>query len=378
MNRSRLTIDLGAIRSNAGRLLQAANGAGLMAVVKANGYGHGAVPVAREAIAAGASYLGMAQLAEALAVTHELGRDRAGARVLAWIYPPDADFGEAIRQGIELGASDVAALDSIAQAARALGLTAKVHLKLDSGLGRAGAPRDRWEKLVRRALTLAGEGVVATTGVWSHFAYADQPGHPTIAAQASAFADGLALAEGLGARFEVRHLANSAALLTGLPVSYDLVRPGLALYGLSPIPEVAGSAELGLRPAMTFESFLSLVKTVPAGQGLSYGHAYITKAQTVTGLVPLGYADGVPRSASNAGPVRVGARNLRIAGRVCMDQFVLDLGPDAADRVGDRVVVFGSGDDGAPTAQDWAQAAGTISYEITTRLPAHLERVYVN
>ncbi|MDR2567181.1 MAG: alanine racemase [Bifidobacteriaceae bacterium] len=378
MSHSRLIVDLGAIRANAARLLEAANGAELMAVVKANAYGHGAAPVARAAIEAGASYLGAAQLAEALDVAAALGAARRGARILAWIYGPDAPFGAGIENGIELGVSSEPALDAIAEAARALGEPAVVHLKLDTGLGRAGAPRDRWEGLVRRSLALAAEGAVELRGAWSHFAYADDPGNPTIAAQMEAFADGLALAERLGASFEVRHLANSAALLTGLPVTYDLVRPGLALYGLSPVPEVASPAELGLRPAMTFESFLSLVKTVPAGQGLSYGHAYVTPVRTVTGLVPLGYADGIPRAASNAGPARVGGRNLKVAGRVCMDQFVLDLGPDAPDRAGDRVVLFGPGADGEPTAQHWADAVGTISYEITTRLPAHLERVYVN
>jgi alanine racemase len=213
--------------------------------------------------------------------------------------------------------------------------------------------------------------------MWSHFAYADDPGNPAIAAQSEAFADGLALARRLGARFDVHHLANSAALVTGLPVTYDLVRPGLALYGLSPIPAQASSASLGLTPAMTMTAALELVKPVAAGQGLSYGHTYVTSADTLTGLVPAGYADGIPRAASNAGPVWLGGRRLRVAGRVCMDQFVLDLGAGASDQPGDRVTIFGSGLAGEPTAQDWADAAGTISYEIVTRMPAHLERTYI-
>jgi alanine racemase len=378
VHRSRLVIDLDAIRHNARRLAQAAGPAELMAVVKANAYGHGAVPAARAAIEAGATHLGVAQLKEALAIEAALGPQRSGARILAWLYEPDADFAKGIERGIELGVSTPAALEAIAGAARRAGRPAVVHLKLDTGLGRAGAPRDAWEDLVREALALEAEGAVRARGAWSHFAYADDPGNPTIAAQMEAFRDGLSLAGRLGARFEVRHLANSAALLTGLAVTYDLVRPGLALYGLSPIPAVAGPAELGLAPAMTFESYLSLVKTVAAGQGLSYGHAYVTDRRTVTGIVPLGYADGIPRAATNVGPVRVGGRDLRIAGRVCMDQFVLDLGPDAPEREGDRVVLFGPGADGEPTAQDWADAVGTISYEVTTRLPAHLERVYVD
>ncbi|MDR2378341.1 MAG: alanine racemase [Bifidobacteriaceae bacterium] len=378
MQRSRLVIDLGAIRANVRRLAEAARGAEVMAVVKANGYGHGAAPVARAAIQAGATHLGVAQLAEALEVRAALGADGRGVPILAWLYELDANFGDGIGQGIELSVSSAVALEAIARAARTAGRPAVVHLKLDTGLGRAGAPRDRWEDLVRRALALEAEGVVRARGAWSHFAYADDPGNPAIAAQIEAFAEGLALAARLGARFEVRHLANSAALVTDLPVAYDLVRPGSALYGLSPIPALAESAALGLRPAMTFESFLLLVKTVPAGQGLSYGHTYVTDRRTVTGLVPLGYADGVPRAASNLGPVRVGGRNLRIAGRVCMDQFVLDLGPDAGEQDGDRVILFGPGDFGEPTVQDWADATGTISYEIVTRLPAHLERVYLD
>jgi alanine racemase len=181
----------------------------------------------------------------------------------------------------------------------------------------------------------------------------------------------------MGARFEVRHLANSAALATGLPATYDLVRPGLAMYGMSPIPQVASANDLGLVGAMTLESYLALTKPVPAGQGLSYGHTYVTARDTVTGIVPVGYGDGIFRSASNRARVRLGGRNLTIAGRVCMDQFVLDLGLGAVDQVGDRVVLFGPGRDGEPTVQEWADAAGTISYEITTRLPAHVERYYV-
>jgi alanine racemase len=347
-------------------------------VVKANGYGHGAVPVARAAIQAGATWVGAAQLAEALAIEAALGTDRQGARIMAWLYPPNADFEAAIRQKIDLGVSSRAALEAIAAAARLLGQPARIHLKLDTGLGRAGAPQSDWEALVRRALALANEGSVQLIGAWSHFAYADQPGHPTVAAQIDAFESGLAQAARLGADFEMRHLANSAGLLTGLPVKYDLVRPGLALYGLSPVPEVASPTELGLTPAMTLEGYLALVKSLPAGHGVSYGHAYTTPQDTVMGIVSLGYADGLLRSASTKGPVQIGGRRLRVAGRICMDQFAVDLGPGATEQAGQRVVLFGPGLNGEPTAQDWADAAGTISYEITTTLPAHLERVYLN
>ncbi|MDR2114144.1 MAG: alanine racemase [Bifidobacteriaceae bacterium] len=384
MSHLRAIVNLDAIRHNAALLLEKAQGAQLMAVVKAQGYGHGAVPTAVAALDAGATWLGVAQLEEAKAVVHALGAKRRGARVLSWLYPPDADFAAACQAGIDLGVSSLPALDGIGAAVRkavlagnARELVARVHLKLDTGLGRAGENKEQWASLVRRALELQAEGLAEIRGAWSHFAYADDPGNPTIAAQITAFEAGLELAESLGARFEVRHLANSAGLLTGLPVTYNLVRPGLALYGLSPIPQVATALDLGLVPAMALESYLSLVKPVPAGQGLSYGHIYTTPLDTVTGIVPAGYADGIFRSASNRGPVRVGRRNLTVAGRVCMDQFVVDLGLGATDQPGDRVTLFGPGLDQEPTAQDWADAAGTIAYEIVTRLPAHVPRYYI-
>ncbi|MDR2348437.1 MAG: alanine racemase [Bifidobacteriaceae bacterium] len=383
MSHLRAIVNLDAIRHNTRRLIELAKGAEFMAVVKANGYGHGAVPVARASIEAGAAWLGIAQLSEAQAVVAALGPARAGARVLAWLYNPAADFAAAIASGIELGVSSVESLDGIGQAVRravlagrGAGLVAGVHLKLDTGLGRAGAPGSLWTDLVATALRLEAEGLVRIEGVWSHFAYADDPGNPTIAAQIAAFEAGLERAEALGVRSGVRHLANSAALATGLPVAYDMVRPGLALYGLSPIPQVASASDLGLIPALTLVSYLILTKPVPAGQGLSYGHMYVTERDTVTGVVPVGYADGLFRSASNRGPVRLGGRTLRIAGRICMDQFVLDLGLGAKDRAGDRVVLFGPGQDGEPTAEDWAEAAGTIAYEITTRIPPSVERYY--
>jgi alanine racemase len=389
MSHLRAIINLDAIRHNVRRLLELADGADLMAVVKANAYGHGAVPVAVAAIDAGATWLGIAQLGEAFDVVAELGPARRDARVLAWLYHPRADFAAAVAAGIELGVSSTEALEGIADAVRravlsgaargAAGpaLVANVHLKLDTGLGRAGAPGLLWTKLVADALRLEAEGVIRVVGAWSHFAYADDPGNPTIAGQIAAFEAGLERAEAMGARFEVRHLANSAALATGLPVSYDLVRPGSALYGISPIPQVASGADLGLVGAMALESHISLVKPVPAGQGLSYGHTYVTQHDTITGMVPVGYADGLFRSASNKGRVRVGGRTLNVAGRICMDQFVLDLGLGAREQVGDRVLLFGPGLDGEPTVQDWADAAGTISYEITTRIPEHVERYYI-
>jgi alanine racemase len=251
-----------------------------------------------------------------------------------------------------------------------------VHLKADTGLGRGGAAEGDWPELVEAARKAEVDGTVRVVGVWSHFAYADAPGHETIRRQATGFARAVEVAEEAGLRPDVRHLANSAATLTAPEHHYDLVRPGIAVYGLSPVPDVAGPAALGLRPAMRLSAGLVLVKRVPAGSGVSYGHAYTTARESTLGLVPLGYADGIPRSATLVGPVLAAGRRRTVAGRVCMDQFVLDLGDDAA-AAGDEVVLFGAGDDGEPTAQDWADATGTISYEIVTRVGPRVPRVYV-
>ncbi|WP_461028419.1 alanine racemase, partial [Streptomyces sparsus] len=232
-----------------------------------------------------------------------------------------------------------------------------------------------WPELVAAARAAEAEGTLKVAGIWSHFACADEPGHPSIAAQLTAFHDALATAERAGLTPEVRHLANSPATLT-LPAShFDLVRPGVSVYGLSPSPEVGVPADFGLRPAMTLTAGLAHVKDVPGGHGVSYGHSYTTPGPTTLALVPAGYADGIPRHASNAGPVLVAGKLRTVAGRIAMDQFVVDLGGDRAE-AGDEAVLFGPGDRGEPTAEDWARAAGTIGYEIITRVGPRVPRLY--
>jgi alanine racemase len=367
-----VVVDLDAVAANVGVLSRAAGGTPVMAVVKADGYGHGLVPVARAALAGGAAWLGVAQVAEALTLR------AAGLRtpLLAWLAVPGGDLGDAVAAGVDVAVAAPWALEEAAAAGRAAGTPARVHLKVDTGLGRGGATAADWPGLVDAALAGEAAGEVRVVGLWSHYAWADAPGHPTVTAQTDAFRAAVTLAEERGARPEVRHLANSAATLTHADARFDLVRPGLAVYGLSPVPDVASAAELGLRPAMTLRTRLALVKRVPAGHGVSYGHAYTTPRETVLGLVPLGYADGLPRHASGSGPVAVGADRTTVAGRVCMDQVVVDLGPASTARAGDEVVLFGAGDAGGPTAQDWAEAAGTISYEIVARVSARLPRRY--
>ncbi|MFF4798127.1 alanine racemase [Streptomyces sp. NPDC001351] len=372
--RARAEIDLAALRANVRTLRALAPGAALMAVVKSDAYGHGAVPCARAAVAAGAAWLGTATPEEALALR------AAGlpGRIMCWLWTPGGPWREAVEADIDVSVSGMWALDEVTAAARAAGIPARVQLKADTGLGRGGCqPGEDWAELVAAALRAEAEGIIRVTGLWSHFACADEPGHPSIGIQLTRFREMLAYAEGQGVRPEVRHIANSPATLTLPEAHFDLVRTGIALYGISPSPELGSPADFGLRPVMTLSASLALVKHVPGGHGVSYGHHYVTPGATTLGLVPVGYADGVPRHASGAGPVLVGGKWRTIAGRVAMDQFVVDLGGDEP-AAGTEAVLFGPGDRGEPTAEDWAQAAGTIAYEIVTRIGTRVPRVYVN
>ena len=370
-------VDLTAVRDNVAELRRRAINAELLAVVKADAYGHGLVPSSRAALAGGATWLGTAVLAEAL----QLRAAGVQGRILAWLAAPGERWGDAIEADVDVSAAATWAVDEIAAAARESGRRARLHLKVDSGLGRSGATVPDWPGVVDAALKAEAEGVVEVVGLWSHFAIADAPSHPTVARQLAVFTEAVAFAESRGVKPEVRHLANSAATLTLPNTHFDLVRPGLSVYGLSPVPDQAAPAELGLRPAMSVRARLALVKRVDAGQGVSYGHAYVTDRRTRLGLVPLGYADGVPRHASSGeggrgAPVLAAGHVRPVAGRVCMDQFVVDLGDDPAS-AGDDVVLFGEGTAGEPTAQQWADACGTISYEIVTRFGPRLPRTYI-
>ncbi|GAB2452444.1 alanine racemase [Xylanimonas ulmi] len=401
---ARAVVDLEAVRDNVRALRDHAPSSALMAVVKADAYGHGLVPSAWAALAGGATWLGVAQASEALAL-RAAGVGPDDARILTWLAAPGVDFAALVEADVDVSVAAAWALDGVAAAARATGRTARVHLKVDTGLGRNGVMPADLPAAVARAAALQAEGVVRVVGVWTHLAYADAPGHPTIAAQRVVLDEAVRTVEAAGIDVEVRHAANSAATLTAPALHYDLVRPGISVYGLSPVPQVAAASSFGLRPAMTLQARLATVKDVPAGHGVSYAHLYTTPQATRLGVVPLGYSDGIPRHASGGsagvgGPMYVGGpptagvgpgargadadggRVLRVAGRVCMDQVVLDLGPYASERAGDVVTLFGSTDGLAhaaavPSAEDWAQAADTISYEIVTRLGARVPRVYV-
>ncbi|HEY0640670.1 MAG TPA: alanine racemase [Pseudonocardiaceae bacterium] len=352
-------VDLSAIRHNVALLTEhaAAGGAATMAVVKADGYGHGAVESARAALAGGATWLGVCTVPEAL----QLRDAGIEAPVLAWLHTPDTDFATAIARDVDLTVASVRALEAVLAAQEAAGRPARVHLKADTGLTRNGATRADWPDLVARAVKAQAAGAAEVVSVWSHLAHADAPDHPTIDRQRDVLvaAHAHAVEQGLT---PMLHLANSAATLTRPDLHFDLVRPGVAVYGLSPVPE---RGDFGLRPALTFRSRVVLARRVPAGEGVSYGHVWTTDRETTLALVPVGYADGVPRALTGRLRVLVGGRLHDVVGRVCMDQLVVDCG-DADVTEGDEVVFFGPGDRGEPTAQDWADALGTIHYEVVT------------
>jgi alanine racemase len=351
-------IDLAAIRSNVAAIRALVGPARVLAVVKADGYGHGAELVARAALEGGVDQLGVADLDEALA----LRTAGIGAPLLAWLHEPGADFAPAIDAGVELGIS------SLEQLERAAG--GVVHLKIDTGLSRNGVSPAEWEAVCARAAELERTGVLRVRGVWSHLGNA---GADETARQQARFEDAVAVARATGLDPEVRHLASSEAAIRTPALRYDLVRIGIAMYGLQPADGLDVAA-LGLRPAMELAASVAAVRRVPAGEGVSYGFVHRTDRETTLALVPLGYADGLPRAATGRAEVAIGGRRHPVVGRIAMDQCVVDVG-DADAAVGDRVVAFGDPATGAPSAEDWARAAGTIGYEIVTRVGPRVPRV---
>ena len=359
----RAIVDPGAISRNVETLRAHVGGSPAMAIVKADAYGHGAIPAARAVLAGGAEWLGVATLEEA----RELRAAGISAPMLAWLHETDAPFAEAIGAGIDLGVSSVAELEAIVAAAPG----PVVQLKADTGLGRNGATPEEWGALVERAVAHERAGRVRVRGVWSHLAIA---GPAEDAAQVARFRDALDAATAVGLEPDLVHLAATAGALRVPEARFGMVRLGIGCYGLTPLDD-ATSADLGLTPAMTLTATIAAVKRVPAGHGVSYGFDYRTSAPTTLALVPLGYADGVPRAASGRASVAIGGRLHPVAGRIAMDQLVVDVG-DAPVAVGDDAVLFGDPATGVPSADDWAAAAGTINYEIVTRIGPRVRREY--
>jgi alanine racemase len=365
---SEVIVDLAAIRSNVAAMADHVGTAQVMAVVKSDGYGCGLVPTATAALSGGATWLAVGQVEEGVALR------AAGitAPVLCLLATPDAPHGSAIARGVDLSAGTASLVRQIGAAAGAAGGVARLHLKVDTGMSRGGAPLAEWPDVLRAALAEQAAGRCEITGIWSHLACADIPGHSSVDAQLAAFKDALDVATRAGARPEVRHLANTPALVTRPDTWFDLVRPGGGVTGLCTLP---GGAPDWLRPAMTVRTRLAQVKQVPAGTGVSYGHRYITGNQTTLGLIPLGYNEGIAREGTNKAPVLIRGQRLVISGTVCMNQCVVDAGalPIAE---GDDVVLFGPGDRGEPTAQEWADLLGTISYDIVVRFTGKIPRSY--
>ena len=376
----------------------------VMGVVKADGYGHGLIPSALAALAGGATWLGTAQPYEALRL-RAAGIDSSRCHILTWLTSaPTTRFADLITANIDISVGSIDSLDAVACAARALGKPARVHVKVDTGFGRNGFTPAGFSAALEKLQQYASEGVIDIIGQWSHLAVADSPDVPEFVEatdrQIQQFHEFTKRMSEAGLAPQIRHLANTAATLNRPEIRFELVRPGIGLYGYEPDPAMGDSQTYGLQPAMTLQAQLGTVKTVEEGHGISYGRTYLTPHNTSTAIVPLGYADGILRSASGfdmqgarhidkpGGPVRVetnkGARVLNVSGRVCMDQFIVDVKGDAAElgvREGDTVTLFGPGrglEFAEPTADDWAKAAGTISYEIMTGIGARVPRLYRN
>lgn len=367
-NRAQAEVDLSAIAENV-RHLQKHAGVPVMAVVKADAYGHGLVPVAQAAVSAGAQWVGVALLEEALS----LRSAGLSAPILAWLVPPGSDYRSAIEADIDLAVPSISIFHEVLLASRNSHKRARIHIEVDTGMTRGGF-LDEWDNFL--SLLTEQKDQVEVVGLFSHFARADEPGQPQNAAQLRRFVEMSDDLNGIGVEPEVHHLSNSAATLVDASSHFDLVRTGIAMYGLTPdLANLGTSQHLGLRPAMTLRAKLHLVKDVPAGTPVGYGAISTTEVDTKLGVVAMGYADGIPRIAKGVG-VFVNGLRAPILGRVSMDQFVVDLGKDCTSKAGDWVTVFGSGDAGEYTADDWGSASLSINYEIVTRIGPRVPRIY--
>ena len=365
-------VDLSAIAHNVRVLRDHAGSAEVMAVVKADAYGHGAARCAAAAVEAGASELGVATIDEALG----LRASGVTAPVLAWLHAPGADFAPALEADVQIGVSSVRQIAAVLDAVKRTGRTAIVTVKVDTGLNRNGVAAADFPAAMTALRSGASDGAIRVRGIMSHLANGDVPDDPMNSLQAQRFTEILGQARSAGVAFEVAHLSNSPSAMARPDLVFDMVRPGIAVYGLSPIPQ---RGDMGLRPAMTLKCVVAMVKSIKAGEGVSYGHTWIAPRDTNLALLPVGYADGVYRALGGRMDVLINGRRHRSVGRICMDQFVVDLGPGRPDvREGDEAILFGPGDSGEPTAQDWADLMGTIHYEVVTSSRVRVARTYVD
>ena len=371
MSRASAEINLSAITQNF-KSIKSRTTADVLAVVKADAYGHGLIPVSKALEEAGADWFGTALLEEAI----NLRKAGILKPIISWLTPLGEDFKSAIDLDIDLGIPSIDLLDEVIKAASLTGKTARIHLEIDTGMSRGGVLSE-WDQLIKSVLAGVNLKQLKVIGIWSHFARADEPDELMNQEQLSLFEEKVNQAKAAGIDAQFIHIANSAALFTNKSSHKNIIRSGIALFGLSPdVKTIGDSSSLELKPAMKLKAKLNLVKEVKAGSSVGYGGTAVLKSDTKLGVVALGYADGIPRSTNNLAGVFVDKKRAPIIGRVSMDQFVVDLGITSTAKTGDEVIVFGDGSSGEYTVDEWAKAANTINYEIITRIGPRVPRIY--
>lgn len=361
-----IRIDLEVIAANY-RTLKELTGGTVMAIVKANAFGHGMIEVSKKLESINVDLLGTADLIEAM----EIRAAGIKSPIMAWLYSKETEFEEAIESNIQLGASTITTLNKISSAAKKVGIVAQVHLKVDTGLGRNGAALTDWPALIQKAVEFRDAGLLELVGVFSHLSGTSEKDDLE---QLRVFEGAVATAASLGASFRVHHIAASLAALRYPSTRLDMTRIGAALYGLDPGLET-NMREHGLLPAMRVTSEVVHIKKVPAGHSLSYGYLHSTTGESTLALVPFGYNEGFPRISTGKAEVSLNGKKYTVLARVAMDQFILDLGTDTAE-IGDEVVIIGDGTKGEPTVEELAKAAGTINDEIVTKMGGRAKRVF--
>jgi alanine racemase len=371
MSRASAEISLLAIADNL-KLIKSKTNAQVLAVVKADAYGHGLIQVGKAAENAGADWLGTALLEEGITLRN------SGIKIpiISWLTPLGEDFKAAINLDIDLSISSTELLNEIVLAGKSVKKIPRIHVEVDTGMSRGGVGDD-WQLFLAELSKAVAANEINIVGIWSHFARADEPDEVMNGEQLAVFEDRIKSAGAVGIKAEFIHIANSASSLTNNGAHKNIIRWGIGLYGLSPdLNNLGDSKSLNLKPAMRLKAKLHLVKAVKAGVSVGYGGTAITKSDTKLGVVTLGYADGIPRNANNLAGVFVGGQRAPLIGRVSMDQFVVDLGSNSLAKTGDEVIVFGDGAGGEYTADEWAKASGTINYEIVTRIGSRVPRIY--
>ena len=371
MNRASAEVSLSAIADNL-KLIKGKTDSQVLAVVKADAYGHGLIQVGKTAADAGAEWLGTALLEEGIA----LRKSGIKIPIISWLTPLGEDFETAIDLDIDLSISSIELLSEVVTAGKSVKKIPKVHIEVDTGMSRGGVGDD-WQLFLDQLIKASKSNEIKVVGIWSHFARADEPDEKMNNEQLATFEDRIKSLASAGINPEFIHIANSAASLTNKGAHKNIIRWGIGLYGLSPdVNNLGDSKSLKLKPAMKLTAKLHLVKTVKAGASVGYGGTAITKSDTKLGVVTLGYADGIPRNANNLAGVFVAGNRAPLIGRVSMDQFVVDLGINSSAKTGDEVIVFGDGSSGEYTVDEWAKASGTINYEIVTRIGSRVPRIY--